>query len=102
MVYLRSTQLNWLPGDSTAVVASDDFYILGILTSRITPLVKAQVPLKGDTRYTHNSCFETFPFPQNPDKQLIAQVRAKTQELHQYHSEQMEVKRKLLRSTIIF
>jgi len=28
------TQLNWLPGDSTAVVASDDFYILGILTSK--------------------------------------------------------------------
>lgn len=87
-------QLNWLPGDSTTVVASDDFYILGILTSKIHRLwVKAQSStLKGDTRYTHNTCFETFPFPQTPDNKLIDQIRAKTQKLHQYRSEQMEAK----------
>lgn len=58
-------QHNWLPADSTSVVASDNFYILGILTSKIHRLwVKAQSStLKGDTRYTHNTCFETFPFP---------------------------------------
>lgn len=87
-------QLNWLPGDSTTVVASDDFYILGILTSKIHRLwVKAQSStLEDRTRYTHNTCFETFPFPQKPDNKLIDQIRAKTQELHQYRSEQMEAK----------
>jgi type II restriction/modification system DNA methylase subunit YeeA len=58
----------WLPGDLNVVMASDDFYILGILTSQVhRAWVQAQSStLKGDTRYTHNTCFETFPFPQNP------------------------------------
>ncbi len=86
--------LNWLPGDLNIVVASDDFYILGILTSKIHRLwVKAQSStLKGDTRYTHNTCFETFPFPQTPDNKLIDEIRVKAQKLHQYRSQQMEEK----------
>jgi len=85
---------SWLPGDSTTVVASDDFYILGILTSQIHRLwVKAQSStLKGDTRYTHNTCFETFPFPQNPLAKLVEQIRATTYDLHDYRTEQMEKK----------
>jgi len=85
---------NWLPGDSTTVVASDDLYILGILTSNVHRLwVKAQSStLKGDTRYTHKTCFETFPFPQNPSSKLIEQIRETTQHLHQYRTEQMEAK----------
>ncbi|MFM6842565.1 MAG: class I SAM-dependent DNA methyltransferase, partial [Dolichospermum sp.] len=57
---------DWLPADSTTVIASDDFYILGILTSNVHRVwVKAQSStLKGDTRYTNTTCFETFPFPQ--------------------------------------
>ncbi|HEY9704342.1 MAG TPA: DNA methyltransferase, partial [Allocoleopsis sp.] len=59
-------ELKYLPGDSTVVVASDDFYILGILTSNLHRLwIKAQCSTLGKTtRYTHNTCFETFPFPQ--------------------------------------
>jgi len=87
-------QSDWLPADSTVVIASDDFYILGIITSNIHRIwVKAQSStLKGDTRYTHNTCFETFPFPQNPDTQVIEQIRTKTEELHQYRTQQMESK----------
>ena len=87
-------QANCLPADSTTVVASNDFYILGIITSKIHRLwVKAQSStLKGDTRYTHNTCFETFPFPQTPDAKLVNQIRAKTEELHQYRTQQMEAK----------
>ncbi len=57
----------WLPADSTTVVASDDFYILGILTSSIHRIwIKAQSStLEDRTRYTPNTCFETFPFPKN-------------------------------------
>lgn len=88
-------QSDWLPADSTTVVASDDFYILGILTSKVHRFwVKAQSStLKSDTRYTHNTCFETFPFPQTPDTKLVQQIRLKAEELHQYRTQQMESKK---------
>ncbi len=86
--------VSWLPGDLNIVVASEDFYILGILTSNVHRLwVKAQSStLKGDTRYTHNSCFETFPFPQTVAKQLVEQIRATAVELHEYRTQQMSAK----------
>ncbi|MBW4567620.1 MAG: N-6 DNA methylase [Tolypothrix carrinoi HA7290-LM1] len=85
---------NWLPGDSTNVVAEDDFYILGIITSKVHRLwVRAtSSTLKEDTRYTHNTCFETFPFPQKPEAKLVNQIRAKAEELHQYRTQQMSAK----------
>ncbi len=83
-----------LPSKSTKVVASDDFYVLGILTSKVHRLwVKAQSStLEDRTRYTHSTCFETFPFPQNKTSPLVAKIRAAMQELHQYRTEQMESK----------
>ena len=88
------TNTNWLPADSTTVVTSDDFYVLGILTSGVhRSWIKAQSStLKGDTRYTHTTCFETFPFPQTPNKNIVQQIRAKAIELHEYRSQQMEKK----------
>jgi len=84
----------WLPNNSVKVVASDDFYILGILTSKIHRLwVKAQSStLEDRTRYTNTTCFETFPFPQNKTSPLINKIRSTMQELHQYRTEQMESK----------
>ncbi|MCA2723452.1 MAG: class I SAM-dependent DNA methyltransferase [Microcystis sp. M048S1] len=84
----------WLPADSTTVVASDDFYILGILTSNIHRIwVKAQSStLEDRTRYTHNTCFETFPFPQKPSQELVEKIRQTAGELHEYRSQQMEKK----------
>jgi hypothetical protein len=86
--------LDWLPGNNSHPVASDDFYILGILTSQVHRLwVKAQSStLEDRTRYTHNTCFETFPFPQSPSKKIIDQIRTAAQELHKYRTEQMEKK----------
>ncbi|QHU99072.1 type IIL restriction-modification enzyme MmeI, partial [Synechocystis sp. CACIAM 05] len=83
-----------LPADSTTVVASDDFYVLGILTSDThRQWVKAQSStLKGDTRYTHNTCFETFPFPQTASEKLTQQIRQAMIDLHEYRSQQMEAK----------
>ncbi|MFM6536567.1 MAG: type IIL restriction-modification enzyme MmeI, partial [Dolichospermum sp.] len=85
---------DWLPADSTTVIASDDFYILGILTSNIHRVwVKAQSSTLGETtRYTHNTCFETFPFPQTGDIKIVQQIRTKTEELHEYRTQQMETK----------
>ncbi len=86
--------LIWLPGNSVKAVASDDFYILGILTSKIHRLwVKAQAStLEDRIRYTHNTCFETFPFPQTPAPKLVEQIRSAAQDLHQYRTEIMEKK----------
>ncbi len=86
--------VSWLPGDLNIVVASEDFYILGILTSKVHRFwVKAQSSTLGETtRYTHNSCFETFPFPQTAAQQLVEQIRATAVELHQYRTQQMSSK----------
>ena len=85
---------NWLCGDLNVVVASDDYYILGILNSNIHRLwVQAQSSTLGLTiRYTHKTCFETFPFPQMPSKKIVQQIRNKTIELHEYRTQQMEQK----------
>ena len=97
-------QPDWLPADSTTVIASDDFYVLGVLTSKVHRLwVTAQSSTLGETpRYTHNTCFETFPFPQidrnTPTKKgfkplaCIEKIRATMQELHQYRSQEIERK----------
>ncbi|WP_242058597.1 DNA methyltransferase [Microcoleus sp. FACHB-SPT15] len=86
--------LNWLPGDKSVVVASDDFYVLGLLLSKVhrTWMNAQKSTLKADIAYTHNTCFETFPFPQNPLAKLVEQIRATAHDLHNYRTEQMEKK----------
>ena len=83
--------VEWLAGDQSVVVATEDYYILGILLSDTHRIwVKAQSStLKGDTRYTHTTCFETFPFPQTPRKNTIENIREITIELHEYRSQEM-------------
>jgi hypothetical protein len=84
----------WLPGNKTKVVVSDDFYILGILTSNIhrTWMHAQKSTLKADIAYTHNTCFETFPFPQTVTGEIVEKIRAKTVELHEYRTQEMESK----------
>ena len=84
--------IKWLPGDKSVVVASEDYYILGILLSEVhrSWMDAKKSTLKADIAYTPTSCFETFPFPQAPG--TVQAIRAKALELHQYRSEQMEQK----------
>ncbi len=94
--------VDWLPGNKNKVVASEDYYVLGILTSKIHRIwMEAQKStLKADIAYTHKTCFETFPFPQyackgnsrNASTNIIQKIRNKTTELHQYRTQQMEKK----------
>jgi hypothetical protein len=83
-----------LPDTSTNIVSSEDFYILGILTSDLHRnwVIEQSSTLKGDTRYTPSTCFETFPFPQNPTPILVGQIRIIALQLHEYRSGQMEQK----------
>ncbi|MFB2881610.1 class I SAM-dependent DNA methyltransferase [Floridanema aerugineum] len=85
---------NWLAGDKSVVVACDDFYVLGILTSSTHRIwMHAQKStLKADIAYTHNTCFETFPFPQNCPEKIKTEIRAAMQAIHDYRTEQMERK----------
>ncbi|MEO1207973.1 MAG: DNA methyltransferase [Cyanobacteria bacterium J06638_20] len=85
---------DWLPGDSTTAVTSDDFYILGLITSNThRTWVRAQSStLEDRTRYTLSTCFQTFPFPQNPTADIVQAIRDQALELHHYRSEQMEQK----------
>jgi hypothetical protein len=86
--------LNWLAGDKSVVLTTDDFYIFGIVSSIVhRTWMNAQKSTLGETTaYTPTTCFETFPFPQTPDAKLIQEIRAKAEELHQYRTQQMESK----------
>ncbi|MCZ2207970.1 type IIL restriction-modification enzyme MmeI, partial [Cylindrospermopsis raciborskii] len=93
-VVFSPVDVSILPCEANMVIASDDFYILGILNSKIHRLwVKAQSStLEDRTRYTNTTCFETFPFPQKPSQELVKKIRQTANELHEYRSQQMEKK----------
>ncbi|MFM6402377.1 type IIL restriction-modification enzyme MmeI, partial [Planktothrix sp.] len=84
----------WLSGNKTKVVATEDYYILGILLSQVHRIwMNAQKStLEDRTAYTHNTCFETFPFPQNPSKKIVETIRKTAIDLHEYRSQEMEKK----------
>lgn len=84
----------WLPGNKNKVVASDDFYILGILTSSVhrTWMDVQKGTLKADIAYTHDTIFETFPFPQIVAPELVQQIRQAMTTLNDYRNEVMVAK----------
>ena len=55
------------PGDALVVVARDDDVTMGLLQSRIHEVWALRrgtsLGVGNDPRYTHTTCFETFPFP---------------------------------------
>jgi hypothetical protein len=86
--------INWLAGDKSVVLTNDDFYIFGIVLSMVhRTWMNAQKSTLGDTTaYTPTTCFETFPFPQTPETKLVNHIRSKSEEIHQYRTQQMESK----------
>lgn len=54
------------PGDALVVVARDDDTTIGVLQSRIHEVwsLRQGSALTDRPRYTHTTCFETFPFPE--------------------------------------
>lgn len=57
-----------IPGDALVVVARDDDTTIGVLQSRIHEIWALRrgtsLGVGNDPRYTHTTCFETFPFPE--------------------------------------
>ena len=66
-VIFTPVDISILPCEANMVIASDDFYILGILTSKIHRIwVNAQSStLKEDTRYTNTCLLYTSPSPRD-------------------------------------
>lgn len=62
------TQAAVTPGDALVVVARDDDTTIGVLQSRIHEVWALRrgtsLGVGNDPRYTHTTCFETFPFPE--------------------------------------
>jgi hypothetical protein len=90
----QAISVDILPCEANMVVASDDFCILGVLNSKLhRDWVKAQCStLKGDTRYTNTTCFETFPFLWDAPEKLKQPVRDIMTELEAYRMDEMKTR----------
>ena len=85
---------DWLPGDLNVVLASQDFYVLGILSSMIhrSWMQVQKSTLKADIRYTHDTIFETYPFPQVVKPELVEKIRQAMTVLNDYRNKVMVAK----------
>ncbi len=80
----------------TVVFAFDDNYHYTLLQSNIHEvwLRNQSSSLRTDIRYTPTTCFETFPFPQNPPAEARAQAEQVGAEYHE-HRRQIMLARQL-------
>jgi SAM-dependent methyltransferase len=79
---LISTEIK--PNNAVIVFAFDDYYTFGIIQSIYHwQWFKTNCStLKGDSRYTINTVWDTFPFPQGVDIEVIRRVGAAARALH--------------------
>ncbi len=76
-----SSKIN--PNDSLQVFAYDDDYSFGVLQSGIhwAWFTERCSTMKADPRYTSNTVFDTFPWPQNPSNESIDDIARASREL---------------------
>ncbi len=64
---------SWLPDQTLVVIASDDAYVLGVVSSSIHTLWAFRsggwLGVGNDHRYSNSRCFDPFPFPEANDVQ---------------------------------
>lgn len=92
-----SSKIN--PNAALQVFPLDDDYSFGILQSAIhwEWFVARCSTLKGDWRYTSDTVFDTFPWPQNPTKKQIKAVAKQAKSLRDKRNEMMEERHLTLR-----
>lgn len=80
------------PNAALQVFPLDDDYSFGILQSAIhwEWFVARCSTLKGDWRYTSDTVFDTFPWPQNPTKKQIEEVAKQAKALRDKRNEYMD------------
>ncbi|MFK5969691.1 MAG: N-6 DNA methylase [Candidatus Marithrix sp.] len=86
----RAIDISILPCEANMVVASDDFFILGILNSKLHLdwVLVQRSTLKADTRYTNTTCFMTFPFPDNVSTAKKQKIRKIMTELENFRTKE--------------
>ncbi|MDV6295228.1 DNA methyltransferase [Rhodococcus aetherivorans] len=64
------------PGDSMTVIALDDDYSFGIVSSKVhREWIEARCStFKGDPRYTSTTVWESFPWPQTPTQAQVLRI----------------------------
>ncbi|MDA9756265.1 N-6 DNA methylase [Flavobacteriales bacterium] len=77
------------PNDALMVFAFEDDYTFGIIQSQAHVLWYQEKcsSMKGDPRYTPNTIWDTFPFPQNPKLQDVKKVAVAAKELRDKRNE---------------
>lgn len=80
------------PGDSLQTFAFEDDYTFGILQSDAhwRWFTEKASTLKSDYRYTPDSVFDTFPFPQQPTPAQVQAVAEAARALHEYRRRFMQ------------
>lgn len=80
------------PNDALQVFPLDDDYSFGILQSSLhwEWFVARCSTLKGDWRYTPNTVFNSFPWPQNPTIKQIEEVAKQAKALRDKRNEMIE------------
>ena len=87
------------PNAALQVFPLDDDYSFGILQSVVhwEWFVARCSTLKGDWRYTSDTVFDSFPWPQNPTKKQIEEVAKQAKALRDKRNEFMEERQLTLR-----
>jgi len=74
-----------LPDQKIRVVASDDSYILGVLTSRVhvawADATGGRQGVGNDPVYNNTTCFDPYPFPADVPETLRARIRTEAEAL---------------------
>lgn len=88
------------PGDALQAFPLEDDYSFGILQSSIhwEWFVGRCSTLKGDWRYTSDTVFDSFPWPQNPTKKQIEEVAKQAKALRDIRNKYMEEHQLTLRN----
>ncbi len=86
------------PESEIVIIASSDFYHLGILSSSVHThwalAAGGWMGVGNDPRYTHTRCFESFPFPECADDQKQA-IRDLAERLDNHRKQQQALYPKL-------
>ncbi|MGY4454050.1 hypothetical protein ACVWZR_008710 [Bradyrhizobium sp. i1.3.1] len=79
---------------SVIVVAADDAFVLGVLSSRIhrnwAERAGGRQGAGNDPRYQNEVCFDPFPFPFVEDERLKERIRSGAEELDRLHNRILE------------
>jgi len=77
-----------MPNDSLQVFALDDYYSFGVLQSTIhwTWFVERCSTLKADFRYTSDTVFDSFPWPQSPSPKQVIDIANAAESLREYRN----------------